>query len=95
MTITTDVENYPGFADVIQGPWLMTEMQQQAENVGARVVYDIVTNLDVSSRPFVLSMDSGDRITADAVVVATGAQARWLGLDSEQMRFMTSVGGDT
>ena len=84
MTITTDVENYPGFADVIQGPWLMTEMQQQAENVGARVVYDIVTNLDVSSRPFVLSMDSGDRITADAVVVATGAQARWLGLDSEQ-----------
>ena len=84
MTITTDVENYPGFAEVIQGPWLMTEMQQQAENVGARVVYDIVTNLDVSSRPFVLSMDSGDRITADAVVVATGAQARWLGLDSEQ-----------
>ena len=59
MTITTDVENYPGFADVIQGPWLMTEMQQQAENVGARVLYDIVTSLDASSRPFSLTMDSG------------------------------------
>jgi len=84
MTITTDVENYPGFADVIQGPWLMTEMQQQAENVGARVLYDIVTSLDASSRPFSLTMDSGDTITADAVIVATGAQARWLGLESEQ-----------
>ena len=83
MTITTDVENYPGFADVIQGPWLMTEMQQQAENVGARVLYDIVTSLDASSRPFSLTMDSGDTITADAVIVATGAQARWLGLESE------------
>ena len=70
MTITTDVENYPGFADVIQGPWLMTEMQQQAENVGARVLYDIVTSLDASSRPFSLTMDSGDTITADAVIVA-------------------------
>ena len=84
MTITTDVENYPGFAEVIQGPWLMTEMQQQAENVGARVVYDIVTALDASSRPFRLTLDSGDRMTADAVIVATGAQARWLGLESEQ-----------
>ena len=84
MTITTDVENYPGFADVIQGPWLMTEMQQQAENVGARVVYDIVTALDTGSRPFRLTLDSGDVMTADAVIVATGAQARWLGLDSEQ-----------
>ena len=83
MTITTDVENYPGFADVIQGPWLMTEMQQQAENVGARVLYDIVTSLDASSRPFSLTMDSGYTITADAVIVATGAQARWLGLESE------------
>ena len=82
MTITTDVENYPGFANVIQGPWLMTEMQQQAENVGARVVYDIVTSFDASSRPFSLKMDSGDIITADAVIVATGAQARWLGLES-------------
>ncbi|MAK18008.1 MAG: thioredoxin-disulfide reductase, partial [SAR116 cluster bacterium] len=84
MTITTDVENYPGFAEVIQGPWLMTEMQQQSENVGARVVYDIVTALDAASRPFRLTLDSGDEMTADAVIVATGAQARWLGLDSEQ-----------
>jgi len=84
MTITTDVENYPGFAEVIQGPWLMTEMQQQAENVGARVVYDIVTALDTGSRPFRLTLDSGDVMTADVVIVATGAQARWLGLDSEQ-----------
>ena len=84
MTITTDVENYPGFADVIQGPLLMTEMQQQAENVGARVVYDIVTAFDASSRPFTLTMDSGNVITADSVILATGAQARWLGLESEQ-----------
>jgi thioredoxin reductase (NADPH) len=83
MTITTDVENYPGFAEVIQGPWLMTEMQAQAENVGARVVYDIVTKLDSSSSPFRLTLDSGGDITADAVILATGAQARWLGLDSE------------
>ncbi len=84
MTITTDVENYPGFANVIQGPWLMTEMQAQAENVGARVVYDIVTAIDASSRPFTLSLDSGGQITADSLVLATGAQARWLGLESEQ-----------
>ena len=84
MTITTDVENYPGFANVIQGPWLMTEMQAQAENVGARVVYDIVTAIDASSRPFTLSLDSGGQMTADSLVLATGAQARWLGLDSEQ-----------
>ena len=84
MTITTDVENYPGFANVIQGPWLMTEMQSQAENVGARVMYDIVTSMDASSRPFKLTLDGGDTMTADAVIVATGAQARWLGLDSEQ-----------
>jgi thioredoxin reductase (NADPH) len=84
MTITTDVENYPGFANVIQGPWLMTEMQAQAENVGARVVYDIVTAIDASSRPFTLSLDSGGQMTADSLVLATGAQARWLGLESEQ-----------
>jgi thioredoxin reductase (NADPH) len=68
MTITTDVENYPGFAEVIQGPWLMTEMQGQAENVGARVMYDIVTALDSASRPFRLTLDSGNEITADAVI---------------------------
>jgi len=84
MTITTDVENYPGFANVIQGPWLMTEMQSQAENVGARVIYDIVTAVDVSSRLFTLSLDSGGQMTADAIILATGAQARWLGLESEQ-----------
>lgn len=84
MTITTDVENYPGFAEVIQGPWLMTEMQSQAENVGARVVYDLVTSIDASQRPFAISFDSGAQMTADAVILATGAQARWLGLDSEQ-----------
>jgi len=83
MTITSDVENYPGFADVIQGPWLMTQMQAQAENVGARVVYDIVTGMDTSARPFTLTFDSGMIMTADAVILATGAQARWLGLQSE------------
>ncbi|MEK9760206.1 MAG: FAD-dependent oxidoreductase, partial [Candidatus Puniceispirillum sp.] len=83
MTITSDVENYPGFADVIQGPWLMTQMQAQAENVGARVLYDLVTALNASSRPFTLRLDSGAVMTADAVILATGAQARWLGLESE------------
>lgn len=84
LTITTDVENYPGFADVVQGPWLMQQMQAQAENVGTRVLYDLVTSVDSSSRPFRITLDSGDDITADTVVLATGAQARWLGLDSEQ-----------
>ena len=83
MTITTDVENYPGFAEVIQGPWLMQEMQSQAENVGARVIYDIVTTVDARKHPFVLTLDSGSQMTADALIVATGAQARWLGLDTE------------
>ena len=85
MTITTDVENYPGFAEVIQGPWLMTEMQGQAENVGARVIYDIVTGLDTSTHPFRLTFDSGESMSADVVILATGAQARWLGLESESM----------
>ena len=83
MTITTDVENYPGFAEVIQGPWLMTEMQSQAENVGARVMYDLVTDLDTSAQPFRMRLDSGKAMTADVVILATGAQARWLGLESE------------
>ena len=83
MTITTDVENYPGFGEVIQGPWLMQEMQSQAENVGARVIYDIVTTVDASKHPFVLTLDSGSQMTADALIVATGAQARWLGLETE------------
>jgi thioredoxin reductase (NADPH) len=84
LTITTDVENYPGFADVIQGPWLMEQMQKQAEHMGTRVVTDHVTDLDLSQRPFRLTCDSGDVYVADAVVLATGAQARWLGLPSEQ-----------
>jgi len=83
MTITTDVENYPGFAQVIQGPWLMSEMQAQAENVGARVIYDLVTSLDTSARPFTVTFDSGKVMTADTIILATGAQARWLGLESE------------
>jgi thioredoxin reductase (NADPH) len=83
LTITTDVENYPGFADVVQGPWLMQQMQAQAENVGARVMYDLVTHLDASTRPFQIVCDGGKVITADAVILATGASARWLGLESE------------
>ena len=83
MTITTDVENYPGFAEVIQGPWLMQEMQSQAENVGARVIYDIVTTVDASKHPFVLTLDSGGQMAADVIILSTGAQARWLGLETE------------
>jgi thioredoxin reductase (NADPH) len=83
MTITTDVENYPGFAEVIQGPWLMEEMQKQAEAVGTRTVGDIITEIDLSRRPFRAVGDSGDTYTADAVIIATGAQAKWLGLPSE------------
>ncbi len=83
LTITTDVENYPGFADVIQGPWLMEQMQKQAEHVGTRTVFDIVASVDFSHRPFTATTDSGDIYTADSVIIATGAQARWLGLDSE------------
>ena len=84
LTITTDVENYPGFADVVQGPWLMAQMEAQAVNVGTRMEYDIITDLDASSRPFQMTTDSGKTITADAVIIATGAQARWLGLPSEE-----------
>lgn len=84
LTITTDVENYPGFADVIQGPWLMEQMQKQAEHVGTRIVTDHVNNLDTSSRPFRLTCDSGDVYVADAVILCTGAQARWLGLPFEE-----------
>jgi len=84
MTITTDVENYPGFAKTIQGPWLMEQMQAQAEHVGARFMQDTIVSADLSRRPFVLTADSGDTYTADSLIVATGAQARWLGLDSEK-----------
>jgi len=84
LTITTDVENYPGFADVIQGPWLMEQMQAQAEHVGTRIVTDHVTKVELASRPFRLTCDSGDSYLADALIIATGAQARWLDLPSEQ-----------
>src|SRR5919199_1141118 len=83
LTITTDVENYPGFADVIQGPWLMEQMQKQAEHVGTQLMFDIVVDVDFSRRPFVCTGDSGDVYIAETVVIATGAQARWLGLPSE------------
>jgi thioredoxin reductase (NADPH) len=84
LTITTDVENYPGFADVIQGPWLMEQMQKQAEHVGTRLVTDHVNKVNLSHRPFRLECDSGDRYLADSLIIATGAQARWLELPSEQ-----------
>jgi thioredoxin reductase (NADPH) len=83
LTITTDVENYPGFADVIQGPWLMEQMKAQAEHVGAKFVNDIIVEVDFDHRPFTLKGDGGTVYTADAVIIATGAQARWLGLPSE------------
>jgi thioredoxin reductase (NADPH) len=84
MTITTDVENYPGFADVIQGPWLMEQMQAQAAHVGTEFVMDHIVRVDLSRRPFRLEGDSGDTYTCDALIIATGAQARWLGLPSEE-----------
>ena len=83
LTITTDVENYPGFVDVIQGPWLMEQMEKQAVHVGTKIVSDLVTRLDTAQRPFRLTCDSGDVYLADTVILATGAQARWLGLPSE------------
>jgi len=89
LTITTDVENYPGFADPIQGPWLVEEMAKQAQNVGAEIVFDTITAVDLSKRPFVVTGDGGTVYTADALIIATGAQARWLGLESEQ----TFMGG--
>ena len=84
MTITTDVENYPGFADVIQGPWLMEQMQKQAEHVGTEFINDIITDVDLSKRPYVLKGDSGETYETDALVISTGAQAKWLGLPSEE-----------
>ncbi|GHB30884.1 thioredoxin reductase [Pseudovibrio japonicus] len=84
LTITTDVENYPGFADPIQGPWLVEEMRKQAENVGTKIEYDTILEADLSKRPFELKGDSGTIYTADALVIATGAQAKWLGLPSEE-----------
>jgi thioredoxin reductase (NADPH) len=84
LTVTTDVENYPGFADVIQGPWLMEQMQKQAEHVGTRIVTDHVNKVALGARPFRLDCDSGDTYLAETLIIATGAQARWLELPSEQ-----------
>jgi thioredoxin reductase (NADPH) len=84
LTITTDVENYPGYADVIQGPWLMDQMREQAAHVGARLVDDIVTSVDLASRPFLVRCDSGAAWHAETLIIATGAQAKWMGLDSEK-----------
>jgi thioredoxin reductase (NADPH) len=84
LMITTDVENYPGFADVIQGPWLMEQMEAQATHVGTRIIHDLITAVDFSRRPFRCQGDSGDTYIADTIIIATGAQARWLGLESEQ-----------
>jgi len=87
LTITTDVENYPGYADVIQGPWLMEQMKEQAEKVGTKLFNDIIVDVDFTRRPFVCRGDGGDEYIADTVVIATGAKARWLGLPSEE-KFM-------
>jgi len=84
LTITTDVENYPGFADVIQGPWLMEQMQRQAEHVGTKIILDMIVKIDLGHRPFVATGDSGDVYIGETVIIATGAQARWLGLPSEE-----------
>lgn len=84
MTITTDVENYPGFADVIQGPWLMEEMQKQAAHVGTEFISDLIVNADLSTRPIKLTGDSGEVYETDVLIISTGAQAKWLGLPSEE-----------
>jgi len=84
LTITTDVENYPGFAKVIQGPWLMDEMKAQAEHVGTEIIMDHVSKVELGRRPFRLECDSGDVYTCDVLIICTGAQARWLGLPSEE-----------
>lgn len=84
LTITTEVENYPGFAEAIQGPWLMEQMEAQAAHVGTQIIGDYITSIDLSKRPFVAKGDGGDTYIADTVVIATGASARWLGLESEK-----------
>ena len=84
MTITTDVENYPGFAEIVQGPWLMQQFEEQARSVGTILVNDIIVDLDLNARPITCTGDSGEFYTADALIISTGAQARWLGLESEQ-----------
>ena len=84
LTITTEVENYPGFATAVQGPWLMEQMQAQVEHLGTKVIFDLIAGADLARRPFVLTGDSGKRFTAETLVIATGAQAKWLGLPNEE-----------
>ena len=84
MTITTDVENYPGYGDVIQGPWLMEQMETQARNVGTKIINDMIKSVDLESKPFTALSESGESYTADTLIISTGAQARWLGLESEK-----------
>ena len=84
LTITTDVENYPGYADVVQGPWMMEQMRSQALNVGARIINDIVVNVDFKKDKKTISLDSNNMLSTNTVIIATGAQAKWLGLDSER-----------
>lgn len=84
LTITTEVENYPGFGETIQGPWLMEQMKEQAEHVGTKIISDLITDVKLDQRPFVLTGDSGETYTCDALIIATGAQAKWLGLPSEE-----------
>ncbi len=84
LTITTDVENYPGYGDVIQGPWLMDQMEAQAKNVGTNIINDIIKSVDLKSKPFTAFSESGKSYTADTLIISTGAQARWLGLESEK-----------
>ncbi|MGB7430893.1 MAG: FAD-dependent oxidoreductase, partial [Ahrensia sp.] len=84
LTITTEVENYPGYADPVQGPWMMEEMRKQAENVGTDIRSDIITEVDLDTRPFKAVGDSGTVYTGDAVIICTGAQAKWLGIEGEQ-----------
>jgi len=87
LMVTTDVENYPGFADPIQGPWLMEQMQTQARNMGVQFLHDMVVDMDLSQRPFALTLDGGEVYMADTVIISTGAEAKWLGLESEK-KFM-------
>ncbi len=84
LMITTEVENYPGFADLIQGPWLMEQMKGQAENVGTEMIHDLITHVDFSKRPFICTGDTGTTYIADSVIISTGAKARWLGLPAEE-----------
>ena len=84
LTITTDVENYPGFGDVIQGPWLMEQMEQQANSVGTDIITDMIKSVDLSKRPFTAIGEGGETYTADSIIISTGAQARWLGIESEK-----------